>query len=91
MTNEEAIERLKKRICNEGVIRADKTYHFCTDECMHGKKYCEIALAIEALEKQIPKKPIEDYYCPSCNAIAGKTYHYCWCCGQALDWSSDKC
>ena len=55
-------------------------------------------LAILALEKQIPKKPIEDGYydepsvCPNCggNVInqADNDYHfqYCHYCGQALDW-----
>lgn len=55
MTNEEAIERLKKRICCEGSNRADKTFHFCTDSCLYGEEECEIALAIKALEKQTPK------------------------------------
>lgn len=55
--------------------------------------------AISALEKQIPKKPIEDGYydepsvCPNCggNVInqADNDYHfqYCHYCGQSLDWS----
>ncbi len=43
----------------------------------------------EALKKQIPRKLI-GAYCPSCNAIAGKGYSYCWHCGQALDWSDEK-
>ena len=75
MTYEEAIERLKKRICQEGVHREDKTYHFCTDECMYAEEECEIAIAIKALEKQIPKKPIiehrkyyDTYSCPECDS-----------------------
>lgn len=55
--------------------------------------------AISALEKQIPKKPIEDDYydepavCPNCGGniinIADNDYHFqhCHYCGQALDWS----
>lgn len=36
-------------------------------------------MAINALEKQIPQKPIEDgYYCLPC---------VCPCCGQALDFT----
>lgn len=59
---------------------------------------------INALEKQIPKKPIEDRYpwciCPNCG---GSVYlkniqehifvdetSYCEHCGQALDWSDTK-
>lgn len=60
-------------------------------------------VAIEALEKQIPKKPVvvdedyifekdeweKDYECPNC----GNPYiddSYCSCCGQKLDWSDAK-
>ena len=52
--------------------------------------------AIKALEKQIPKKPIEldkwgEYYeCPICNKYAvdnlGCKYKFCRECGQKFDW-----
>lgn len=55
-----------------------------------------IATAIEALEKQIPKKPIslgEDIdrdvgQCPNCKEIIDtyEDYKYCSECGQAIDW-----
>lgn len=47
---------------------------------------CEIA--IKALEKQIPKKPIKYKYeivCPSCKTLVGSA-PYCRYCGQALEW-----
>ena len=49
-----------------------------------------ICKAIEALEKQIPKKPPnhDGMVCPSCNSKAryGHPYeYYCPHCGQALD------
>ena len=59
-------------------------------------------LAINALEKQIAKKPTEvderieeDYYylsflCPNCGgSVTGQPYRpdYCKHCGQKLDWS----
>lgn len=49
-------------------------------------------MAIEALEKQIPKKPIRkrNYtHCPTChNVLFGYRYHaYCEYCGQRLDFS----
>ena len=59
-------------------------------------------VAIEALEKQIPKKPIPaeeqnaryamKYTCPSCGKHFTGTgiADYCYHCGQALDWSDDK-
>lgn len=55
-------------------------------------------MAIEALEKQIPKKPTKDkeqnirytsaYSCPTCgNGFSGTGIAiYCYHCGQKLDW-----
>ena len=58
-----------------------------------------VDLAIDALEKQIPKKPIirktEDYFgyveyiiCPNCEIVEFGHEHPCFCklCGQAIDW-----
>ena len=57
-----------------------------------------LALAISALEKQIPKKPLhmhKNYYCPICkedgwmlwdDAIPNDMDKYCGKCGQAIDW-----
>ena len=57
-----------------------------------------LALAIEALEKQIPKRPLhmhKNYYCPICkedgwmlwdDAIPNDMDKYCGKCGQAIDW-----
>lgn len=49
-------------------------------------------LAIEALEKQLPKKPriSKAYYgCPDCTTIRSlrQKHNYCHDCGQRLDWS----
>lgn len=56
-------------------------------------------MACEALEKQIPKKPIDNHHCPSCETglpHRGITDEWCRCCfdpdfcptcGQRLDWS----
>ena len=51
--------------------------------------------AIEALQKQIPKKPVDNpengwFECPNCGLIVWVYYgtgetHHCDC-GQALDW-----
>ena len=50
-------------------------------------------LAVSALEKQVPQKPLEEtkFYgngkCPSCGAVfMDKSTNYCGNCGQALDW-----
>lgn len=60
---------------------------------------------IQALEKQIPKKPFyisetdennnADVECPICHhdsdySIYSITRGHCWKCGQLLDWSDEK-
>lgn len=52
-------------------------------------------LAIEALEKQIPKKPYDIVGCPLCKIevellpIDIEQVTYCLHCGQAIDWSDN--
>ena len=55
-----------------------------------------LRLAIKALEKRIPKKPIvsDDITCPNCSATLIYCLHtseidYCDKCGQHLDWSDE--
>ena len=63
-----------------------------TDDCeMHISKDC-FQLIITALEKQIPKKPVEvrnEIVCPTCKTLVGSS-PYCRYCGQALDHSGTK-
>ena len=61
-----------------------------------------IDVAIQALEKQIPRKPIKSekqvvryvntYYCPTCNlGITGTNIaKYCYHCGQKFDWGDEE-
>lgn len=83
MTYEEAIK----------LLNSMAIYHF--------DKYTTYAidLAIEALDKQILKKPIEKYtdhdgteagLCPFCNEGVDEKMNFCSYCGQAIDWSDDK-
>ena len=88
MTNEEVIENLKYLISSD-----------CTDTQHDFVE--EIKIAIEALEKQIPKKPLhmhKNYYCPICkedgwmlwdDAIPNDMDKYCGMCGQAIDWEEN--
>ena len=71
-------------------------------EIVHHPEYSIFAealgIAIQALEKQIPKKPVKSekqvvryvntYYCPICNlGITGTNIaKWCYHCGQKLDW-----
>ena len=53
-------------------------------------------IVIDALKKQIPKKPIksdreirycEVWKCPNCGfEWSGRVVDYCYKCGQAIDW-----
>ena len=55
-----------------------------------------VDFAIQALEKQIPKKPYKDNengiyekeYCPICHRSLFPNDHHCIC-GQAIDWSDE--
>lgn len=57
-------------------------------------------MAIEALEKQIPKKPIVnrtddtclyyENYCPSCENLLVIRYKHCPKCGKSVDWSVEE-
>ena len=98
MTIDEAKEYIRSRICNEKGIQ-----RFCRDNCMYGEDQCAFHVAIEALEKQIPKKPSyegDGYYngelvydtwiCPCCEKhyeVDYEDYDYCPNCGQHIDHS----
>ena len=83
MTSEEAIKTIQVAIAEvEWEYPLDYSVAFET--------------AIEALEKQIPKKVIFQSgfkglrYCPCCNVrFIGWGIKYCGECGQALDWSEN--
>ena len=56
-----------------------------------------VDMAIQALEKQIPKKPYKDNengiyekeYCPICHRSLFPNDHHCIC-GQAIDWRDEE-
>ena len=54
-----------------------------------------LRMAIQALEKQIPKKPKTDdryvmHICPWCNDFVKVSHNYCQNCGQKLDWGDGE-
>ena len=83
MTPQEVIDILK-------IFTTDK-FQRCTSSEFDDAIY----VAIEALEKQIPKKPVDNpkdgwFECPNCGLIVWVYYgtgekHHCEC-GQALDY-----
>ena len=87
MTNSEAIDELQYAI---DLIKQD------------GKDWIDerdipiLEMAIHALEKQIPKKPIElgpfslFYKCPICKKSVNDDAGYCAVCGCKLNWSEGE-
>lgn len=92
MKESEATMILKNEMpgCGEKIIFAE------------GEKCEAYEMAIQALEKQIPKRPIKSkeqriryvntYYCPTCNlSFTGfNIAKWCYHCGQKLDWSDKE-
>lgn len=91
MNYEETIKRIK--IHNEHHSRKEPFSIYITEA---------LNMAINALEKQIPKKPLNieetkykvSYKCPMCGTVhvnewCGTNWKLSFCsiCGQALDWS----
>ena len=68
------------------------------------RRYSEaVDIAIECIEKQIPKKPVEERYfgemgskigfCPNCHtgqSCDDNSIQHCYYCSQAIDWSDEK-
>lgn len=93
MTVQEAIEYVVKEFC-EGCKGSDEPQGDC--------KYCGLKVAIESMEKQIPKKPTHKteshpispttvnfetvYQCRNCHSIVKEEWNFCTLCGQAIDW-----
>ena len=97
MTESEAIEKLKNMRLYMQIEDENNDCKFTEDD------YKANEMAIQALEKQIPKKPIfannmmtKDKFlmCPCCefrfpdSLVFLKTR--CWNCGQKLDWSDEE-
>ena len=87
---EEAVSNLKMIL--EEVTETDEAVCYVTSDDAEA-----LILAIKALEKQVPKKPIDNieqewFECPTCRRVVvlyhnGKRHH-CEC-GQSLDWSDE--
>ncbi|MFQ9404404.1 MAG: hypothetical protein ACLR1Z_11615 [Eubacterium sp.] len=94
MKENEAIEKLKNMRLYMQITDKNNDCKFTEDD------YKANEMAIQALEKQIPKKVVKDgewsYKCPCCGGCAktetGDSFidyrlDYCDGCGQKLDWS----
>ena len=105
MTNQEARGYIKGKLdcMNEcGVFNREDSEntdwcdycHYCYSQGNFGQQKEAFSMAINALEKQIPKKMNLDYYCgfkscecPECGYIINlsKKHNYCSNCGQRLE------
>lgn len=91
MTNQEAINDLK--VILSEITECEESICYVTDIDAE-----PLRLAIKALEKQIPKKPVygaANIKCPNCGATLLYYFHsfkidYCDECGQRLDWSEEN-
>ena len=60
---------------------------------LENRQFEAFAKAIEALEKQIPKKPYWEYgvwHCKSCGLDVFRDDFFCPICGQEIDWEDDE-
>ena len=105
MTREEAIKILSKDT-SLATVNELKYYSGFNQEKVVGLIQEAMDMGAKALEKQIPKKPIEkesDFmghlYCPNCDQffdcdeeyyLKYGEWNHCGKCGQAIDWSRDE-
>lgn len=110
MIESEAIKKAIKHFeCmkNDAVVVLDSGFgtHLGESDLVYRNRKMYAELAINALEKQIEKKPyhisqVDDndnanVECPVCHAITDYAVNiikrgYCWKCGQLLDWSDEE-
>ena len=90
MTENEAIEIIKYRIDTASEI---------VGKGEDGNSFGDLELAIVALEKQVPKKPIrkpnadmthEEVTCPTCGSYCSAFKNKYCDCGQKLDWEGGE-
>lgn len=107
MTNEEAAKMLTAKVecmkretsgidsdCND---RHCDNCDLCYAQGTMGEQKEALRMAIEALEKQIPKKVRRKHhpkygratFCPNCSRMDVECWFYCPDCGQAIDWSEE--
>lgn len=91
MTESEAIEKLKNMRLYMQITDENNGCKFTEDD------YKANEMAIQALEKQMPKKPKErdcigfdTLACPECKMALYLYEPYCDNCGQKIDWSDEE-
>lgn len=91
MTFEEARKILERELL---AVTLESNVSKETQKKRLNEKFRALNVALEAIDKQIPKKPIEKspwvYHCPRCDSqTIDKKFKFCPDCGQVLDWSEE--
>lgn len=85
MTESKAIKIIKEKVCDSRCIP-----QLCNDGCMYENTKCAFSMAIQALEKQIAKKPVHDGCLDNkgiwheWNGVNGRPYDLCPNCNTNL-------
>lgn len=80
-----AKEALEKRIPKKPEPFERTAHDFQSDVCKHSHYPCEYIKPFNHEYKYT------DYKCPVCGKLTKDgTPRFCWCCGQALDWSDTE-
>ena len=72
----------------EVIKKALKKLEACKELCHDSLGIHEFKVVKNALNKQIPMKPINYGGCPTCYQPMPTSPNYCPYCGQKLDWSA---
>ena len=99
MTREEAAKRIEYLKFKAEVVLANSNTESVWLKAGVEATITALTMAVEALEKQIPKKPVNydsvpHSRCPVCNNAVkvfedAHKHHYCLYCGQRLDWEEE--
>ena len=105
MTESEALNMIQAKLTcmelydlsciEEGCDRECENCEYNYAQGNNGEQKEALKVAIQALEKQIPKKPKTDdryvmYICPCCNDFIKVSHNYCPNCGQRLNWGCEE-
>lgn len=86
---------MNKQVLHNAIVHIKRGIEIAA-KAMDEKAVEELTVTLEALEKQVRKKPISageeysTYYCPCCRKhMIINQFNYCPDCGQAIDWRDE--
>ena len=87
------IPAMQKPVRTKKERHPEMTYKEAIDYLINGISDEAIDIAIDCIEKRIPKKPNAGavfYRCPNCGHERPVQRPHCEHCGQAIDWSDEE-